>query len=83
MSNKKAPVKAAPKRGRDETSTARGVAHLDRLAAAKGKRLVVDLDQPALESLEALLAVGYGKTQRQVVCKMLVEVAKRVVKKTA
>jgi hypothetical protein len=83
MPNKKAPAKTAPKRGRDETSTARGVAHLDRLAAAKGKRLVVDLDEPAREALEALLAKGYGETQRQVICRMLIEVAKRVFKKTA
>ena len=82
MAEKKAQEKAPAKRGRDETRTVRAVAHLERLEEAKGKRLVVDLDAPAREALEALLGTPYGKTQADVVRKALVQAAQRQRKAT-
>lgn len=57
----------------DVTSTVRAKAHLKRLDAANGKRLVVDLDVGAAEALKELLASGYGKTQKDVVIKALLD----------
>lgn len=54
MPGAKMPAKKAAKRGRDDTRTVRAATHLGRLAEAKGKRLVVDLDAAAREALEAL-----------------------------
>lgn len=68
---------ATKKKETAEAVTARATAHLDRLEEAKGKRLVVDLDAPAREALEALLTAGHGSTQREVVCQALVSMAKR------
>lgn len=70
-------AKTAAKRGRDDTRTERATAHLERLEAAKGKRLVVDLDAPAREALEELVGTAYGKTQAEVVRKALTQAAKR------
>jgi hypothetical protein len=55
----------------DVTRTARAVAHLERLEAANGKRLVVDLDASGTMALEELLSAGYGETQKAVVVKAL------------
>ena len=65
----------------DRTRTARQVAHLERLSESKGKRLVVDLDQEAKESLEALLGAGYAESQAAVVRKALNALAQKVVNK--
>ena len=59
------------------TRTQRQVAHLERLEDAKGKRLVVDLDQPAREALEALVGTPYGDTQAAVVRRALVDAANK------
>lgn len=74
MTTTKTPSKKAAKRGRDVTRTVRAVAHLERLEEAKGKRVVADLDAPAVEALDALLGTGYGKSQVDVIRKALVEV---------
>lgn len=75
---------AAPvKRGKDVTRTVRQVAHLGRLDAAKGKRLVVDLDAAAREALEGLQSTGYGESQVAVVRRALVDTALRQAKKKA
>lgn len=65
------PKKKVAKRGLDVTRSTRAAAHLERLVEAKGKRLVVDLDEPARVALEVLLSAGYGSTQREVVAKAL------------
>ncbi|TXI24200.1 MAG: hypothetical protein E6Q67_02995 [Roseateles sp.] len=64
----------------DTTRTARAVAHLERLQEAKGKRLVVDLDAPGREALEALQQAGYGTSQKEVVIKALLHAASKVTK---
>lgn len=66
----------------DVTRTARAKAHLERLAEAKGKRLVVDLDAPVRAALEKLLASGYESTQKAVVSKALLAAAAQLRKKT-
>lgn len=66
----------------DTTRTARAVAHLERLQGAKGKRLLVDLDAPGREALEALLESGYGSSQKEVVVKALLDAAAMVKKGT-
>lgn len=64
MTEKKpAETTPAAKRGRDVTRTERQGGYLERLEAAKGKRLVVDLDAAAREALEGLVGTAYGKTQ--------------------
>lgn len=70
------------KRGKDLTRTVRQVAHLDRLAESKGKRIVADLDAPAREAMEALLAGGYGANQVAVIRRALVEIAQHQPKNT-
>lgn len=65
-----------PKRGRDVTKTARQEDYLERLAGAKGKRLVVDLDTEGRAALEALLAAHYGSSQKDVVIRALREAAR-------
>ena len=60
-------TKKKPKRGQDTTRTKRQGEYLDRLTEAKGKRLVVDLDATGKTDLEALLTVGYGANQAEVV----------------
>jgi hypothetical protein len=65
-------TKTSPKKPHgDTTRTARAVAHLDKLKASKGKRLVVDIDSSARDALNALLDAKYGATQRDVVIKAL------------
>lgn len=79
-----APAPAAPekpKRGRDVTRTARQEDYLERLADAKGKRLVVDLDANGRMALEALMSAGYGTTRRDVVIRALCEAARKKVAK--
>lgn len=63
---------------RPSGSTKRQLAHLDRLAKAKGRRLPVDLDAEADRNLAYLLQEKYGPTQRAVVCKALAEAADRL-----
>lgn len=65
----------------DVTRTVRAKKHLERLEAAQGKRLLVDLDAPSNLALQALLAAGYGVTQKEVVQKALQAQAKKVMKK--
>lgn len=55
----------------DKTRTARAKRHLERVIAAKGKRLVVDLSADGTQALETLVLSGYGKTQKEVVEKSL------------
>jgi hypothetical protein len=76
----KTPSTRRPPAG-DTTRSARAVAHLERLQEAKGKRLVVDLDASGREALEALLEVGYGATQREVVVSALTAAAAKLKKK--
>lgn len=67
------PTPPSPKRGRDVTRTARQDEYLERLEAAKGKRIVVDLDAAGRTHLETLQADGYASTQSDVVRKALQE----------
>lgn len=55
----------------DTTRTDRANAYLERLAKAKGKRLLVDLDEKGAKALSALLKSGYGETQKEVVINSL------------
>lgn len=61
----------------DTTRTARAKLHLERLATANGRRVLVDLDAEATEALEALLSMGYGDTNKAVVSRALVSARKR------
>jgi len=60
---------------------ARAKAHLGRLEESKGKRLVVDLDAPGRIALEALLKIGYGESQKDVVIKALMAADAKLNKK--
>lgn len=71
-----------PSRGQDTTKTPRQRAYLKRLAEGEGKRLVVDLDGSGRADLEALLASGYGGSQKEVVTKALAAAAKEHAHKT-
>lgn len=55
----------------DKTSTKRQGAHLDRLAASKGKRTVIDLDGEHLAKLDALVSSGYGVSKADVIRRAL------------
>ena len=68
---KKAPVG-------DTTRTERAKAHLERLENANGKRLLVDLDAEGHAALKALLAAGYGETNKAVVNRALVAASRRI-----
>ena len=70
-SKKKAPVGAT-------TRTERAKAHLERLENANGKRLLVDLDAEGHAALNALLAAGYGETNKAVVNRALVAASRRI-----
>lgn len=61
----------------DATSTERAKRHLDRLEATKGKRLLVDLDALSTQMLDALKTHGYGDTNKAVVCRALLEAARK------
>ena len=65
----------------DATRTVRAKAHLERLENANGKRLLVDLDAEGHAALKALLAAGYGETNKAVVNRALVA-ASRHIRKT-
>lgn len=65
----------------DRTRTARAKEHLVRVAAKKGKRLLVDLDVDGYTALKELLASGYGVSNREVVITALVTENKRISKK--
>jgi len=71
--NKKAPQG-------DTTRTVRAKAHLERLAEAKGKRVLVDLDAEGSAALSELLASGYGATNKAVVNRALIAASKRLKK---
>lgn len=58
----------------DTTRTLRSVTYLNRLASAKGQRLVVDLPAPACDALDKLVASGYGNTKKAVVARALLAV---------
>lgn len=64
----------------DTTRTERAKAHLERLAEAKGKRLLVDLDAEGSAALIELLASGYGVTNKAVVNRALIAARKHVKK---
>ena len=83
MTTTKTSAKKAAKRSRDVTRTVRSMAHLERLEEAKGKRVVADLDAPAVEALEVLLGAGYGSSQVSVIRRALVEAASKKFKKSA
>lgn len=70
---KKAPVG-------DMTRTVRAKAHLERLEQARGKRLLVDLDADGHAALNALLADGYGATNKAVVNRALIAASMRIKK---
>lgn len=55
----------------DTTSSRRQAAHLERLAATKGKRKVLDLDGEDVAKLDALRDGGYGKDDRAVLRRAL------------
>lgn len=59
----------------DVTRTERSARHRERLAQAKGRRVVVDMPSPVVEALDALLTAGYGATQKEVICNAVLEVA--------
>ena len=61
----------------DLTRTERSARHRERLAAANGRRVVVDMPEPAAQALDALLGIGYGSTQKEVVCNALLEIAQQ------
>ena len=65
----------------DATRTVRAKAHLERLENANGKRLLVDLDAEGHDALKALLAAGYGETNKAVVNRARVA-ASRHIRKT-
>lgn len=62
----------------DTTRTERAKAHLERLEQASGKRLLVDLDADGHAALYALLADGYGGTNKAVVNRALIAASTRV-----
>lgn len=62
----------------DTTRTERAKAHLERLEKANGKRLLVDLDAEGSAALSALLASGYGQTNKAVVNRALVVASKLI-----
>jgi len=64
----------------DTTRTVRAKAHLERLAEAKGKRVLVDLDAEGSAALSELLASGYGATNKAVVNRALIAASKRLKK---
>jgi hypothetical protein len=64
----------------DTTRTERAKAHLERLEKASGKRLLVDLDAEGNAALGALLASGYGATNKAVVNRALIDASKRIEK---
>lgn len=64
----------------DTTRTERAKAHLERLEKADGKRLLVDLDADGHAALNALLADGYGPTNKAVVNRALITASKRIKK---
>ncbi len=64
----------------DTTRTDRAKAHLERLEQASGKRLLVDLDADGHAALKALLADGYGVTNKAVVNRALIAASKRIKK---
>lgn len=51
----------------DYTSTQRQNAHLERLAAQKGQRTVIDLDAERLARLQALIDAGFGSSKAEVI----------------
>lgn len=83
MTTTKTPAKKVAKRGRDVTRTERAVAHLERLEEAKGKRVVADLDAPAVEALDGLIGAGYGASQVAVIRRALVEAFAKKAKNVA
>lgn len=64
----------------DTTRTERAKAHLERLEQASGKRLLVDLDADGHAALNALLADGYGVTNKAVVNRALIAASHRIKK---
>ncbi len=61
----------------DLTRTERSARHRERLAAANGRRVVVDMPEPVTQALDSLLDSGYGSTQKEVVCNALLEIAQQ------
>ena len=57
------------------------ISHIHPPIEHRGSRVVVDMSAPAVAALEALLAQGYGATQKEVVCNAVLEVAAKRVKK--
>ena len=66
-----------PKPVGDRTRSARAAAHLDRLGAAEGKRVVVDLGKADREALEGLQAAGYAESQSGVIRRAIQDAATR------
>ena len=61
----------------DYTRTRRAKAHLERLADAQGKRVVVDLGELERTALDVLVERQYGRTQSDVIRRAIIEAAER------
>ena len=60
----------------DKNSSERGKSYLDRLKIAKGRRVLIDLDEAGNKALESLLSTGYGVSNKEVVIKALMDADK-------
>lgn len=65
------------KRGKDLTRTPRAKAHLERIAADRGKRIVVDFDGEHRTFLEELIDAGYEDNQSDVLRRAVREAHER------
>lgn len=60
----------------DKNSSERGKSYLDRLKIAKGRRVLIDLDEAGNKALESLLSTRYGLSNKEVVIKALLDAKK-------
>lgn len=65
------------KRGKDVTRTPRAKAYLERIAADRGKRIVVDFDGQHRTFLEELIDAGYEDSQSDVLRRAVREAHER------
>lgn len=61
---------------KEKKSSERGKRYLDRLKAAKGRRVLIDLNEAGNKALENLLSIGYGVSNKEVVIKALMDADK-------
>lgn len=69
------------KRGKDSTRTDRAKAHLDRIMADQGKRVVVDFDGEHRSMLDALVKAGFADSQSEVLRRAVREAHKKMTPK--